>query len=237
MRTQKAGSTAKTLLASLALVVAAGTLGACGAPSSSNASAPSASATPSSTAPATPSAELMAKLVPSDARIIANPAKPRTTLILFTDYQCPYCAKMDTLIERAKKEYGSEVRIVVRNFPLPMHENAPLAAKAVEAAAEQGALEKMSHLVFSKQAEWAKSTSGQAETFTGYARELGLNMDRFAKDFTSPAVATRVQRDLDDAKELGLRGTPSLVLEGQLLQVDSSDYNTLKSPLDQVLGN
>lgn len=233
MRTQKAGPTAKTLLASLSLVVAAGMLGACGAPSSSNASAPSASATAS--APAKPSAELMAKLVPSDARIITDPAKPRTTLILFTDYQCPYCAKMDTLIERATKEYGSEVRIVVRNFPLPMHQNAPLAARAVEAAAEQGALEKMGHLVFSKQAEWAKSTSGQAETFTGYARELGLDMDRFAKDFTSPAIATRVQRDLDDAKELGLQGTPSLVLEGQLLPVDSSDYNTLKTPLDSVL--
>ncbi|MGO4454939.1 DsbA family protein [Arthrobacter sp. RAF14] len=234
MRSQKPGSTAKTLLASLSLVVAAGMLGACAAPSSSSAPVPSASA--AGTAPATPSAALMAKLVPTDARTLTDPAKPKTTLVLFTDYQCPYCAKMDTLIERATKEYGSQVRIVVRNFPLPMHQNAPLAAKAVEAAAEQGALEKMGHLVFSKQADWAKSTSGQAETFTGYARKLGLNMDRFNKDFTSPAIANRVQRDLDDAKELGLRGTPSLVLEGQLLPVDSSDYNTLKAPLDEVLG-
>jgi len=235
MRNQKTGLTAKTLLASLSLVVTAGMLGACAAPSSSGASSPSASA--GSTGPATPSAALMAKLIPEDARAITDPAKPKTTLVLFTDYQCPYCAKMDTLIERAKKEYGSQVRIVVRNFPLPMHQNAPLAAKAVEAAAEQGALEKMAGVMFSKQEEWAKSTSGQAETFTGYARGLGLNMDRFTKDLNSPAVAARVQRDLDDAKELGLRGTPSLVLEGQLLPADSSDYNTLKGPLDQVLGN
>ncbi|MFJ3957161.1 DsbA family protein [Arthrobacter sp. NPDC090010] len=222
----------KSLAGVLALSASATLLGACGAPSSAT-STPSPSA-PAST-PEAPSAALLAKLAPQNARTLSNPASPKATLVLFTDYQCPYCAKMDALMTRAVKEYGSQVKIVVRNFPLPMHQNAPLAAKAVEAAAEQGAQARMADALFTHQSEWAKSASGQAEAFTSYARTLGLDMERFTKDFTSAAVAQRVQRDLDDATELGLRGTPTLVLDGRLLEVDSSSYDTLKLPLDSVL--
>lgn len=211
-------------------LLAALLLSSCAAPAATGPSAGSAQATPS-----TPSAALMAKLVPEGTRVLNEPATPKTTLILFTDYQCPYCAKMDGLIQRVKTEYRDQVRIVVRNFPLAMHQNAPLAAQAVEAAAEQGALEKMASLVFSNQKEWASAKTGLAQIFTGYAQRLGLEQAKFGNDLDSAPIKARVAKDLQDATDLGLQGTPSLVLEGKLLSVDSSDYSTVKTPLDAVL--
>lgn len=205
-------------------------LGSCAAPTASDPTSQTAQATASK-----PSAELMAKLIPKGTRVLNEPAQPKTTLILFTDYQCPYCAKMDGLIQRVKADYRDQVRIVVRNFPLPMHQNAPLAAQAVEAAAEQGALEKMASLIFSNQKEWVSAKTGLAQIFTGYAQRLGLDQSKFSTDLDSAVIKARVAKDLQDATELGLQGTPSLVLEGKLLSVDSSDYSTVKTPLDAVL--
>ncbi|WP_394941787.1 DsbA family protein [Psychromicrobium sp. YIM B11713] len=187
------------------------------------------------TASASPSAGLMAKLIPADVRVLNEPAQAKTTLVLFTDYQCPYCAKMDTQIQRLKTEYRDQLRIVVRNLPLTKHQNAQFAAQAVEAAAEQGALEKLASLVFSKQAEWAQASSGLEQRFTGYAQQIGLDITKFNSDLNSSKIKSRVARDLQDATDLGLRGTPSLVLDGKLLSVDSTDYQTVKGPVDRVL--
>ncbi|WP_052663862.1 DsbA family protein [Psychromicrobium lacuslunae] len=216
-------------------------LASCAAPEASSPAGSSPGASAALASPSKPSAELtaelMAKLVPEGTRVLNQPAQPKTTLILFTDYQCPYCAKMDGLIQRVKSDYRDQVRIVVRNFPLPMHHNAPLAAQAVEAAAEQGALEKMASMVFSKQKEWAKAQAGVVETFTSYAQQLGLQQSKFSADLNSAAIKARVAKDLQDATELGLQGTPSLVLEGKLLSVDSSDYSSVKGPIDAVLAS
>lgn len=176
-------------------------------------------------------------LIRADSREVNTPAGAKATLVLFTDYQCPYCAKMDGLIQKAKSDYPDKLRIVVRNYPLPMHQNAPLAAQAVEAAAEQGSLEPMAAAVFAGQQSWAKATAGQRETLTGYAQGLGLDMTKFEQDFSSAKIQERVSQDLQDATALGLRGTPSVVLNGKLLSVDSSDYTTLKLPIDQALAN
>lgn len=184
----------------------------------------------SSTAKAVPT-----ELTRPDSREITTPAEAKATLVLFTNYQCSYCAKMDVLIQQAKSEYGDKVRMVVRNFPLPMHQNAPLAAQAVEAAAEQGAMEQMAASVFSGQPEWAKATEGQGEIMRGYAQSIGLDMARFDADIASPKIQNRVAQDLQDATTLGLKGTPSVVLNGTLLSVDSSDYSTLKKPIDEAL--
>ena len=175
------------------------------------------------------------KLVPADARTITDPADPQATLVLFTDYQCPYCAMMDTLIQQAKADYGDQVQIVVRNYPLPKHQNAEPSARAVEAAAEQGAMEQMAAKIFEHQQDW-KTESSVDDIFAGYAEELGLDMEQFEADYNSDAIKDRVARDLQDAQDLSIQHTPTLLLNGQEIQFESGAYSEIQEQLDAALG-
>ena len=202
-------------------------------------SSDSPSPTPETTASAPAATPLPAdsldKVAPADARAITNPADPQATLVLFTDYQCPYCAMMDTLIQQAKNDYGDEVRILVRNYPLPKHQNAETSARAVEAAAEQGKLEEMAATVFEHQQDW-KNQEDVEDLFVSYAGDLGLDTEQFRADYNSDAIKERVARDLQDSQDLDLPGTPTLVLDGQVLMLDSMDYSAIQEQLDQALG-
>ncbi len=202
----------------------------CGTPQESATSETTISSSAEATVPASD------KLVPANARTITDPADPQATLVLFTDYQCPYCAMMDTLIQQAKADYGDQVRIVVRNYPLPKHQNAEPAARAVEAAAEQGAMEQMAAAVFEHQEDW-KTESDVDGVFAGYAQDLGLDMDRFYADYASDAIRDRVARDLRDAQDLQVKGTPTLYLDGEVLQLESGAYSEISEPLDDTLAN
>ena len=196
---------------------------------------PSPEASTSATAATTVPAEQADQLVPTDARTLTDPADPQATLVLFTDYQCPYCAMMDELIQQARDDYGDSVRIVVRNYPLPKHKNAEPSARAVEAAAEQGAMEQMAAAVFEHQQDW-KTADNVDDIFAGYAEEIGLDMDRYRADYDSDAIRDRVARDLQDAQELEVRGTPTLYLDGEVLQLESGAYSEIQEPLDEALG-
>lgn len=213
------------------LLVSGGVV-SCGTSSESPAPETSVSASAEFSIPA----DQMDRLVPSDARTITNPADPQATLVLFTDYQCPYCAMMDTLIQQAKADYGDQVQIVVRNYPLPKHQNAEPSARAVEAAAEQGAMEQMAAKVFEHQQDW-KAESNVDDIFTGYAEELGLNLDQFRADYNSDAIRERVARDLQDAQDLSIQHTPTLLLNGKEIQLQSGAYSEIQEPLDAALAN
>ncbi|MCQ1957889.1 DsbA family protein [Arthrobacter sp. zg-Y826] len=226
----------KSILALLiAWLLAVGTLVSCAA-SDSGSSGDTATAEASPSAETSIPADRIDQVAPADARAITDPADPKATLVLFTDYQCPYCAQMDTLIQQAKNDYGDEVRILVRNYPLPKHQNAAPAARAVEAAAEQGALEEMAASIFEHQEDWkALSTEEADDLFLSYAEELGLDTEKFQADYTSDAIKDRVARDLEDAQDLQLRGTPSLILDNEMLELDSVDYGAIQEQLDAAL--
>ncbi|MCQ1988244.1 MULTISPECIES: thioredoxin domain-containing protein [unclassified Arthrobacter] len=226
----------KSILALLiAWLLAVGTLVSCAASDSE-----SSGGTATAEASASPSAETSIpadrreQVAPADARAITDPADPKATLVLFTDYQCPYCAQMDTLIQQAKNDYGDEVRILVRNYPLPKHQNAAPAARAVEAAAEQGAQEAMAASIFEHQQDW-KNQSDVDDLFVSYAEDLGLDTEKFQADYTSDAIRDRVVQDLEDAQDLQLRGTPSLILDDRILELDSVDYGAIQEQLDAAL--
>ncbi|MET4062118.1 protein-disulfide isomerase [Arthrobacter sp. UYP6] len=226
--------TAPTLV--LASLLALGGVASCAAPDPAPEATVTAEASASASAVTSFTAEQMDQLAPADARAITNPDNPQATLVLFTDYQCPYCAKMDTLIQQAQDDYGDSVRILVRNYPLPKHLNAEPAARAVEAAAEQGALEEMASSVFEHQQDW-KTASDVDSIFASYAEDLNLDMDKFRADYASEAIKERVARDLQDAQELQLKGTPTLILNDQELQLQSGAYSEIQKPLDEALAN
>ena len=214
------------------LIVGGGVV-SCGT-SSSDSPSPTPETTASAPAATPLPADSLDKLAPADARAITNPADPQATLVLFTDYQCPYCAMMDTLIQQAKNDYGDQVRILVRNYPLPKHQNAETSARAVEAAAEQGKLSEMAAAVFEHQQDW-KNQEDVEDLFVSYAGDLGLDTEQFRADYNSDAIKERVARDLQDSQDLDLPGTPTLVLDGQVLMLDSMDYSAIQEQLDQAL--
>lgn len=173
-------------------------------------------------------------LVRTDSHFLLKTTADKPTLVLFTDFQCPYCATVDPLITKTISDYAGRINLVLRNLPLPMHQNAKPAAQAVEAAAEQNKLPEMIKLVFDGQSEWAKIGNPEP-VFTKYATQLGLDLDKYTAAYNSATIKKRIDQDYADALNLGIKGTPTLILNNKQLALNPSDYNTIKTPLDAAL--
>lgn len=173
-------------------------------------------------------------LVRPDSHRLSTAADGKVTVVEFLDFECEACKAMFPVIERLRAEYGDRVTFVVRYFPLPGHPNSGTAALAVEAAAQQGAMEPMYRKMYETQEQWSHQQTSQAEKFTGYARELGLDLPRFQQSVNDPATVDRIKRDMNDGMALGVEGTPTLFLNGQTLPSMPS-YEQLKSQIDTAL--
>src|SRR3989344_5619561 len=162
--------------------------------------------------------ELLA-ITPNDH--ISGDTNASTTLIEYSDLQCPACRAYAPIIEAALAKItatgSTTVRFVYRHFPLTtIHPKALPSAYAAEAAGMQGKFFEMAKIVFEKQDEWAKSLSAD-ELFAYYAKSLNLDAARFAADMKSPAVIARVEHDQAVALKLGLNSTPTFFINGKQL--------------------
>ena len=144
-------------------------------------------------------------------------------------------ASVEQQVEQLRAEYDGRVTFVARYFPLPGHVNAEPAARAVESAARQGEFEEMYQMMYETQAEWGESQDPKDDLFRSYAEDLGLDMEQYDADFASPEVAARVQRDVEDGMELGVQGTPTFYLDGELLQPRT--YEDFTQALDEALAS
>jgi len=138
---------------------------------------------------------------------LAGPANATRTILVFTDFECPYCKRLDTQL-RDLADRG-DVRIVLRNHPLPMHPHARLAAKAAIAAEKQGKLPAMSKMLFTRQDALDRAS------LVAYAAELKLDVDRFRNDLDSPETEARLAEDEALAAKFEVRGTPTSFVEGR----------------------
>lgn len=157
-----------------------------------------------------------------------------TTLIEYGDFECPACASYHPVLKQIHEEYGDRIRFVFRHFPLPVHRNSRIAARAAEAAGAQGKFWEMHDALFETQAEWTGKSNAQS-LFSDYARALGLDMERFERDMRS----TEIGRKIDDAYKSGLRygvdATPSFFINNTRHILSSSA--DLKKALDAALAN
>ena len=149
------------------------------------------------------------------------------TLVEFTDYQCPSCAQTHPAIERLAAEYGDRLRVVIRDFPLPQHENAFKAAEAAEAAREQGKYWEYITYLFKNQ-----SALG-VQNLKEFASAVGLDRARFDAALDSGKFTEKVQRDLTDGQKLGVNSTPSLFINGR--RVNDRTYEGLKLIIEEAL--
>lgn len=206
---------------------ASGSASASASTAATSASA-SASATASASASADPSASVSGSATADDGYVgyrLNREVPGAGTATLYTDYQCPYCAKAEPKFEEAAKKLDGIMNVTVRHMPLNMHANAVPAALAVEAAAAQGKHLEMANKLFATQNDWKniKERDKLRTLFNDYAKELGLNVEEFDKALLDSNTVKPVQRDYEHAVKIGVKGTPTFAVNDKVVEgLDSS---------------
>lgn len=157
----------------------------------------------------------------------------KITLVEFADFQCPACGSAFPTIQRLKDEYKKDVTFVFRHFPLAQHPHGKPAARAAEAAGEQGKFWEMYVKLFSNQTNWENTNNFQSVA-EGYASELQLDLEKFKSDMKSSQIEDRINNDVSDAIKLNVNSTPTFFLNGERL-VGAPSYETLKSKIETQL--
>ena len=139
---------------------------------------------------------------------VRGAAEPLVTIVEFSDFQCPFCGQAAQVLDEAAKTYPDDVRLVFRQFPLQMHPDAELGARAAIAAGRQNRFWAMHDRLFANRA------SMKEEDIEVHAKELGLDVDKFKADFASDEVKAQVEADKLAGRTLGVRGTPALFING-----------------------
>jgi protein-disulfide isomerase len=154
--------------------------------------------------------------------------QPLVTIVEFSDFQCPFCARVNPTLDELLQTYGDKVQVHFRNQPLDFHKRAVPAAKAALAAHAQGKFWEMHDKLFKNQ----HALSDQ--DFVSYAKALGLDLPRFEKDLASAEVGERISRDQKDAEQLGARATPTLFVNGIPIR-GALPLPTFKAVIDQEI--
>ena len=174
-----------------------------------------------------PAPESPAFAIAIDDQPTKGNANAPVTIVEFTDFQCPSCAEQHPVLERIVSEFGNRVRLVIRDFPLSQHANAPKAAEAAEAAREQGKYWEYAAVLFRNQ------SALEVDKLKQYAREIGLDGARFDAALDSGKFAEKVQRDVLDGDKLGVNGTPTFYINGK--RVSDRSYEGLKATIEAAL--
>ena len=206
---------------------ASGSASASASTAATSASA-SASATASASASADPSASVSGSATADDGYVgyrLNREVPGAGTATLYTDYQCPYCAKAEPKFEEAAKKLDGIMNVTVCHMPLNMHANAVPAALAVEAATAQGKHLEMANKLFNTQNDWKniKERDKLRTLFNDYAKELGLNVEEFDKVLLASDTVKPIQRDYEHAVKIGVKGTPTFAVNDKVVEgLDSS---------------
>jgi protein-disulfide isomerase len=139
-------------------------------------------------------------------------ALPLVTIVEYSDFQCPFCSKLASTLEEVAGEHDQEVKLVFKQFPLPMHPQAEPAARAALAAHQQGKFWAMHDKMFANQRALSN------EDLEAYARGAGLDMERWRKDFESDALRQHVREEMDLGRALGVGSTPTYFINGRFFK-------------------
>lgn len=186
-----------------------------------------------------------AVLAPEGSHELTSAADGKVTIVEFLDYQCPACAGyFANVTSKLEKDYAGRVTFVVRNYPLDSHPLAVPAARAAEAAAEQGKFSEMYHLLYENYQEWAVAPDGQqlsddtaraGQLFLGYAERLGLDTAKFTADLDSPAVQARIDKDSADGRTAGVSGTPTIFVNGWKFEATGETFADVDRQLRELV--
>ena len=150
------------------------------------------------------------------------------TVVVFSDFQCPFCAKAEGTIHDLEAAYPGKIRFVFKNQPLPFHVHARLAAKAALAAGEQGKFWEYHDALFAHQKELDRASLER------YAEELDLDLRRFRAALDDTRLDIAVEADITEAHRLDVKGTPTFFVNGRTV-VGSQPIAAFRPKVDQAL--
>jgi len=145
-------------------------------------------------------------------------------IVEFADYSCPSCARVFEALVKLKSE---NVQVEFKNLPLThIHPDAQVAAEVAECARLQGKFEEMQKLLFSNREKL------DAKRVVELAQEAGLDIEKFKVDMSQGAGLPRIQRDMEEARSLEIRGTPCLFIDGEKFTHEAT-FESLKKTISE----
>jgi len=159
---------------------------------------------------------------------VKGPASAPVTVVAFSDFQCPFCSRAVPTIHQLETEYGGKIKIVFKEFPLPFHDKAHLAAEAALAAHEQGKFWQMHDKLFANQQALDRASLEK------YAQELGLDMSKFRAALDSGKFKDKVDAEDREGAAVGVTGTPTFFVNGTRL-VGAQPIDAFKAIIDKEL--
>lgn len=179
---------------------------------------------------AEPTPEFRRFEIPEDDDPVLGPDDAPITIIEFSDYECSYCRKWHIeVLPQLQAEYGDQIRLVYRDFPLTsIHANASPAAVAANCAGEQDMYWPYNEMLFTTGLSLGRST------YENYAEELGLDMDTFKECMESGRYVDEVEADYQFAATLGIRSTPTFFVNG-IPVVGAQPFEVFKNLIDKEL--
>jgi protein-disulfide isomerase len=161
---------------------------------------------------------------------IKGSANAKVTLIEYTDFECPYCFNHKGTTDQIIQDYGDQVRVVFRHYPLSFHANAEKAAEASECAAEQGKFWEMYDKIFAAN---EAGTMG-VEKWKEEAKNLGLNTKKFNECLDSGKYASEIAAEEEAGLAAGVDGTPATFVNGELVS-GAVPYEQFKQIIEDYL--
>lgn len=157
-------------------------------------------------------------------------------LVEFGDFQCPACGATHPVIKQLLQDYNGKITFYFRNFPLTnIHKNALASAQAAEAAGDQGKYWEMYDKLYDGQKDWSELTSSDAAAkYTDYAKDLGLDVNKFSQALSNGQFKTIVDQDAADATALNLQATPTFFINGTQY-TGKTDYPSLRDAVQAEL--
>ena len=140
-----------------------------------------------------------------------GPADAKVTIVEYSDFECPFCSRARTTVDKVMEANAGKVKLVFRHFPLPMHQNAQKAAEASACADAQGKFFAMHDQLFDHAREL------EAEKLPGYAEAIGLDMAKFKACLEGGEMAKVVEKDMAAAEAIGVSSTPTFFVNGREL--------------------
>jgi protein-disulfide isomerase len=184
-------------------------------------------AAPPPAAPGEPSPDAVYK-----AEVKGAPSKgPRdalVTIVEFSEFQCPFCARVEPALSKIMEEYAGKVRLVWRDFPLPFHQDATPAAIVARVAGEQGKFWEMHEKLFQNQRQLDRPSLER------YAQELGVNVAKVKAALDAKKYEAQIKADLEMGQKIGVSGTPAFFINGTFLS-GAQSYEVFKARVDQEL--